>query len=66
MNTYESTFTGITDRWLAHSGVHLARQQVIAKKEIGDNLEAEIAQFCFSHRVCNLPCIIKSDFSEYF
>jgi len=43
-------------RWLAQSGVQLgseARQRLIAKDILGENLEAEIAPFCFSHPNCD-------------
>ncbi|KAL5496438.1 hypothetical protein EMCRGX_G012721 [Ephydatia muelleri] len=42
-------------RWLAHSGVQLASEKklrLIAKEMIGENLEAEIAPFCFSRTSC--------------
>ena len=43
-------------RWLAHSGVQLEsekRQRHIAKDILGENLEAEIAPFCFSRPSCD-------------
>ena len=46
--------TNTIHRWLAQSGVHLAsekRQRLVAKEVVGDNLEAEMAPFCYSQ-----PC----------
>ena len=43
-------------RWLAQSGVRLGsetRQRLIAKDILGENLEAEIAPFCFSRPSCD-------------
>lgn len=40
---------------MAHSGVQLASEKklrLIAKEMIGENLEAEIAPFCFSRTSC--------------
>ena len=43
-------------RWLAHSGVQLEsemRQRLIANDILGENLEAEVAPFCFSRPSCD-------------
>ena len=43
-------------RWLSHSGVQIEsekRQRLIAKDILGENLEAEVAPFCFSRPSCD-------------